>query len=107
MNPIPVVWDQIERRLDATDGQVGRVDSFWNSLNFWRNLSMVTATLLLVMGISLFTVRQPELPMHSIMVMLNDQAKSASCGWRMSRVIFNHWVFCPMMVTQRCNYREH
>jgi anti-sigma-K factor RskA len=83
VTPPPVVWDQIARRMDPADAPLGRVAGFWNSLNFWRNLSMVTATLVLVMGMSLLMVRQPEMAMDSIMVVMNDQSKP---GWLVGTV---------------------
>jgi anti-sigma-K factor RskA len=77
------VWDQIVHRLDPVDDNQETAGGFWNSLNFWRNLSVVTATLVLVMGMTLLTTRQPDMAMDSIMVVLNDQSKP---GWLVGAV---------------------
>jgi anti-sigma-K factor RskA len=83
VTPPPGMWDQIARRINLVDDQVEPGAGFWNSLNFWRNLSMVAVTLIVALGMTLLTVRQPEMTMDSIMVVLNDQSKP---GWLVGAV---------------------
>ncbi|MEW8692994.1 MAG: anti-sigma factor [Candidatus Thiodiazotropha endolucinida] len=83
VTPPKAVWDQIASRIDPDDTRVEATTGFWNSLNFWRSLGMVTATLVLVMGMTLMTTRQQDMAMDSIMVVLNDQLKP---GWLVGAV---------------------
>ncbi|MES9991659.1 MAG: anti-sigma factor [Candidatus Thiodiazotropha sp.] len=78
VTPPEAVWDQISRRIEATDPDPEEGGGIWNSLSFWRNLGMVTATLVLVLGMALMTTRQGVMEMESIMVVLNDQSRP---GW--------------------------
>jgi anti-sigma-K factor RskA len=87
IEPVPPpsnLWGQIARRIDPADTGVEATTSFWNSLNFWRNLGMVTATLVLVMGMTLLTTRQQDMAMDSIMVVLNDQSRP---GWLVGSMV--------------------
>lgn len=79
----PGVWDRILDRVDPVDDKSQTAAGLWNSLNFWRNLGMVTATLVLVMGLNLLTARQPDMAMDGIMVVLNDQSRP---GWLVAAV---------------------
>ncbi|MGD8914500.1 MAG: anti-sigma factor, partial [Candidatus Thiodiazotropha sp.] len=81
VTPPSVVWDQIASRIEPADTSDEVTTGFWNSLNFWRNLGMVTATLVLVMGMTLLTTRQQDMAMDSIMVVLNNQSRP---GWLVS-----------------------
>ncbi|MEW7973649.1 MAG: anti-sigma factor [Candidatus Thiodiazotropha endolucinida] len=83
VTPPKAVWDQIASRIDPIDTRVEATTGFWNSLNFWRSLGMITATLVLVMGMTLMTTRQQDMAMDSIMVVLNDQLKP---GWLVGAV---------------------
>jgi anti-sigma-K factor RskA len=89
VTPPAALWEQIARRIDPADDKVETVTGIWNSLSFWRNLGMVTATLVLVMGMTLLTTRQPDMAMDSIMVVLNDQSRP---GWLIGAVDKNPYL---------------
>jgi anti-sigma-K factor RskA len=78
VTPPSAVWDQIASRLTPADTGAEAATGIWNNLNFWRNLGTITATLVLVMGMTLLTTRQQDMAMDSIMVVLNDQSRP---GW--------------------------
>ncbi|MEW8506777.1 MAG: anti-sigma factor [Candidatus Thiodiazotropha sp.] len=79
VTPPKAVWDQISRRIEPTEHNPPERSGFWNSLSFWRNLGMATASLVLVLGMTLLTTRQQQVvEMESIMVVLNDQSRP---GW--------------------------
>ncbi len=76
--PPQAVWEKISRRIDPVDSAAADKTGFWNSLDFWRNLAMVTASLVLVLGVTLLTTRQQVMELESFMVVLNDQSRP---GW--------------------------
>jgi anti-sigma-K factor RskA len=78
VTPPAAVWDQIASRIETTGAREEIGSGFWNSLPFWRNLGMLAATLVLVLGMTLLTTRQQGAEMDSIMVVLNDQSRP---GW--------------------------
>ncbi len=50
------LWSQIENRLEPAAAEQ-QSTGFWESLIFWRNLGMVAATLVLVLGLTMVGVR--------------------------------------------------
>lgn len=78
VTPPEAVWDQISKRIEPAETKVEATTGFWNNLSFWRNLGMITASLVLVLGAALLTTRQQSMEMDSIMVVLNHQSKP---GW--------------------------
>ncbi|MEJ2621532.1 MAG: anti-sigma factor [Candidatus Thiodiazotropha sp.] len=82
VSPPEAVWQAVESRLTdlqqptQTSGQT----SLWDSLNFWRNLGMVAATLVLAFAVTLM-INQPETGMNNVLVVMNDQDRT---GWVVS-----------------------
>jgi anti-sigma-K factor RskA len=76
--PPDSVWEGVESRLalesESTQSPLGGI---WESLSFWRNLGMVTASMVLVLGLMLMT-GQPGSGMSSVLVVMNDQNRA---GW--------------------------
>ncbi|MCU7810558.1 MAG: anti-sigma factor [Candidatus Thiodiazotropha sp. (ex Notomyrtea botanica)] len=77
VQPPPSVWRKLEQRT-SPDKTASRVTGLWSSLQFWRALGMVAATVVLGLALTLFTARQVDLGMDSMMVVLNDQS---AAGW--------------------------
>jgi anti-sigma-K factor RskA len=75
--PPAAVWRGIQQRLEMPD-RAGRRSGVWNSLGFWRGLSLVTASLVLVMGLSLFGLLERSAELERVMVVTNDQSQT---GW--------------------------
>jgi anti-sigma-K factor RskA len=71
------VWHRIEQRIDS-EGASQLKTSLWNSLNFWRGLGIITAMLVVVLGLSLVGLRQETGELQRLMVVLNDQSQA---GW--------------------------
>ncbi|MES9972439.1 MAG: anti-sigma factor [Candidatus Thiodiazotropha sp.] len=78
VTPPDAVWDQISKRIEPAETNSETTSGFWDSLSFWRNLGMIAASLVLVLGAALLTTQQRSMEMDSIMVVLNDQSKP---GW--------------------------
>ena len=69
------VWKAVEARIEARPSQRA---GLWNSLAFWRNLSMVAATLALGLGLTLLGLLQAPGELERIMVVTNHQSQT---GW--------------------------
>jgi anti-sigma-K factor RskA len=76
VTPPAAIWRKIERRIDPQPAQ--ERTGIWDSLNFWRNLGMATASLVLVLSLSLFGLRQETGELERLMVVMNDQSQA---GW--------------------------
>ncbi len=74
--PPAAIWRNIEQRIDPQPPQ--ERTGIWDSLNFWRNLGMATASLVLVLSLSLFGLRQETGELERLMVVMNDQSQA---GW--------------------------
>ncbi|MEN8166854.1 MAG: anti-sigma factor [Pseudomonadota bacterium] len=74
--PPAAIWRNIEQRIDPKPPQ--ERSGIWDSLNFWRNLGMATASLVLVLSLSLFGLRQETGELERLMVVMNDQSQA---GW--------------------------
>jgi anti-sigma-K factor RskA len=77
VDPPAAVWTKIEQHIDpqpASQASAG----LWNNLRFWRGLSMVAATLVLVLGLSLLGLRYETAQLQQLMVVLNQQSQA---GW--------------------------
>ncbi len=70
VEPPDLVWQQIQRRIESREENGG----LWNSLGFWRNLGMVTATLVLVMGLTMFGI-QKEPSLDRVLMVTNEQSQ--------------------------------
>lgn len=76
VTPPDAVWKKIAQRIDPQPAQ--ERSGIWDSLNFWRALGMVTASLVLVLSLSLFGLRQETGELERLMVVMNDQSQA---GW--------------------------
>ena len=77
VTPPDSVWQGLEQRLDPAEPTESVVSRFWHSLSFWRNLGLVTATMVLTLGLTLMTGQQ-ETGMNSVLVVMNDHDRT---GW--------------------------
>ncbi len=76
VSPPAGVWRRIEQRI-APEVHQQRV-GFWNSLNFWRSMSMGAASLVLVLSLSLFGLLQESGELERVMVVTNHASQA---GW--------------------------
>jgi anti-sigma-K factor RskA len=79
LTPPAGAWQAIEQRIETPTRE--RKTGFWDSLNFWRNLSMAAAGLLVVFSLTLFQAPQGDGGMDRVMVVSNDQSGT---GWVVS-----------------------
>ena len=70
VEPPSEVWQQIQQRIEPTE-EKGR---FWNSIGFWRNLGMVATSLVLVLGLTIFGIKQDP-TLDQVMMVTNDRAQ--------------------------------
>lgn len=78
VRPPASVWQKLEQRTSSNNTVVSPASGLWSNLQFWRALGMVAATVVLGLALTLFTTRQVDLGMDSMMVVLNDQS---AAGW--------------------------
>ena len=76
VKPPAGVWRRVERRIAPRVRQ--RKTGLWNSLNFWRGLSLVTIGLVLGLGLNLFGLLQGSGELQQLMVVTNNQSR---VGW--------------------------
>ncbi|MEN8178963.1 MAG: anti-sigma factor [Pseudomonadota bacterium] len=76
VNPPLGIWKEIEKRIEPRASQ--EQSGIWNSLNFWRGLSLVTASLVLGLSLSLFGLFQSSGELERIMVVTNHESQA---GW--------------------------
>ncbi|MCU7916591.1 MAG: anti-sigma factor [Candidatus Thiodiazotropha sp. (ex Gloverina cf. vestifex)] len=77
VRPPVSVWRKLEQRT-SPNKTASPISGLWRNLQFWRTLGMVAATVVLGLALTLFTTRQVDLSMDSMMVVLNDQS---TAGW--------------------------
>lgn len=77
VQPPASVWQKLEQRT-SPNKTASPISGLWSNLQFWRALGMVAATVVLGLALTLFTARQVDLGMDSMMVVLNDQS---AAGW--------------------------
>ena len=75
IEPPKRVWKEIERRLNLKNSN----KSLWSSLALWRTISLIGATLTIVVGLYLgpFKSIQPSLPTDYLAVIENSQSQGA------------------------------
>ena len=76
VNPPKAVWQGIQQQIDSP--QAVQKTTLWDSLNFWRGLTLVTASLVLGLSLSLLTLRPLTGDLDRMMVVMNDQSEA---GW--------------------------
>jgi anti-sigma-K factor RskA len=76
VSPPADFWSRIEKRIDPQVAQ--QRPGIWESLNFWRSMSMVAASLVLVLSLSLFGLFQGSLELERVMVVTNHESQA---GW--------------------------
>jgi len=67
------LWSQIENRLEPEVVPQQNV-SFWESLIFWRNLGMVAATMVLVLGLTMVGVRN-DTAIDQVLMVTGEQSQ--------------------------------
>jgi anti-sigma-K factor RskA len=76
VTPPAGVWRRIECRIAPRVRQ--RKTGLWNSLNFWRGVSLATIGLVLGLGLNLFGLLQGSGELQQLMVVTNNQSR---VGW--------------------------
>ena len=76
VSPPADVWGRIEKRIDPQVDQ--QRPGIWDSLNFWRSMSMVAASLVLGLSLSLFGLFQGSVELEQVMVVTNNESQA---GW--------------------------
>jgi anti-sigma-K factor RskA len=72
VTPPAGIWQAVEERIEQPVQE--RKSGFWDSLSFWRNLSMAAGALLVVFSLTLLPLPQGENDMDRVMVVSNDQS---------------------------------
>lgn len=76
VNPPAGIWSEIETHITPKDQQ--EKSGIWDSLNFWRSMSVVAATLVLGLSLSLFGLLQETSELEQVMVVTNHKSQA---GW--------------------------
>ncbi len=67
------LWSQVEQQLQIGE-RPEQKSGFWDSLVFWRNLGMIAATLVLVLGLTIFGI-QNDPAMDQLLMVTGDKAQ--------------------------------
>ena len=76
VSPPAAVWQKIQHRIDSP--RAVQKNTLWESLIFWRGLTLVTASLVLGLSLSLLTLRPLTGDLDRMMVVMNDRSEA---GW--------------------------
>jgi len=73
VQPPAGLWSQVEQKLQ-TGERPEHKSGFWGSLVFWRNLGMVAATMVLVLGLTIFGFQNAPV-MDQLLMVTGDKAQ--------------------------------